>query len=255
MTHLMSVVRLNDVLVPHVFDGVATLHSGGISLHLGDAKYSCVQVLLEEGESFTFDGVGRDVLIPHFESVVSGHASDGLQSDLFESYSRRFLDYGSDPLHTTGEDYPLSGVVTAVENALFSNVDMLNYVRPGVGDELAELVRDSHLQLVNVRGWRDTFPIYQRGYPVDSYLSVAPGSVELYQRVHSPVANDVKLADLSDHYDDIVNGLHFDSLHEPLERLWGRPFTDEVYRSLGAGLCIYKAFPIGTNNLWEGAKQ
>ena len=65
----------------------------------------------------------------------------------------------------------------------------------------------------------------------------------------------MKLADLSNHYDDIVNGLHFDSLHEPLERLWGRPFTDEVYRSLGAGLCIYKTFPIGTSNLWEEAKQ
>ena len=98
MTHLMSVVRLNDVLVPHVFDGVATLHSAGISLHLGDTKYSCVQALLGEGESFAFDGVGHDVLIPHFESVISGHASDdGLQSVLFESYSRRFLDYGSDP--------------------------------------------------------------------------------------------------------------------------------------------------------------
>lgn len=59
----------------------------------------------------------------HFESIISGHPSDELQSALFESYSHRLLETrGDDPLYATSEEYPLSGVATAVENALFSTV-------------------------------------------------------------------------------------------------------------------------------------
>lgn len=249
MIFMISPVHLNDVRYQVSLDGTAFSTCAGLALHLGDDdKHSGVSIRLGNGKSFMFDGVGRDALIAHFESIIDGQPSDALQSVLFESYSNYLLETkGDDPLYATSEEYPLSGIATAVENAFFSSVGMLNYVRPGVGDELAELVNDAHLQLVNVRGYRDTFPIYQRGYPVDSYLSVDHGSVKLYKRARG---GDTVIADLSNHYDDITGG-YLASVREPLETLWGRTVTEEVYHSLESGLRLYLAFPIGTRCLWE----
>lgn len=75
---------------------------------------------------------------PTFESIISGHPSDELQSALFESYSHRLLETrGDDPLYVTSE-------VPAIR------------CRHGSGKR-AVFYRDLHLRLVNVRGWRDNF--------------------------------------------------------------------------------------------------